>query len=573
MSDPRRTQPDAELATLRADPELARIFLSETFDHLSSVEPSVLALEMAPDDERVLNEVFRPFHTIKGNAGALGIASVEELAHRVEDLLDRARSGEHGIGAVEIELILTSVDLLTHMIRDVEGRLAGRGGGDYEDRRLEVMAAIHRLVGGAPGSGEAGANAFSPCGDRTRPQGDTRSGVANDGPGTIKVDMRKLDSLVDLIGELAIVQSMIRQDPRLLGYADERLNRNLTQLGRITSELQRGAISMRVVPVRQMFQRMRRLVRDLGQKSGKALELVVSGEDTEIDRKVVEEIGDPLMHMLRNSVDHGIEDAEARRRAGKPPQGQLSLSAYHEGGNVVIAVADDGCGLDTEKLYRRAMAQALVTPDAPMLEADIHALIFRPGFSTASEVTEISGRGIGMDVVHRNVERLRGRIEIQSRPGLGATFLIKLPLTLATLEGLLLSVAGQRFVLPTFAVRESFRPSSDQAHVIPGRGRIVRVRDELLPFVRLADLFKIPGAASDPTQAVVTVLEDGPRRLGLMVDQLVGEQEIVIKSLGDALVNITGVAGGAILADGRVGLILDARGLIGLAERDMSYAA
>ena len=288
MIDLQRSEPDPELATLQADPELARIFLSETFDHLSSVESSVLALEVTPDEERALNEVFRPFHTIKGNAGSLGIASVEELAHRVEDLLDRARARKHGIGVVEIELILTSVDLLTRMMRDVENRLAGRPGDDFEDRRQQVMAAIHRRLDGAPASDGAGDDALPAADDREQLQGRSPGGPAGDALGqpTIRIAMRKLDSLVDLVGELAIVQSMLHQDPRLVGSADERLHHNLTELNRITNELQRGAISMRVVPVRQVFQRMRRLVRDLSQKSGKALDLAVSGEDTEITGKL-----------------------------------------------------------------------------------------------------------------------------------------------------------------------------------------------------------------------------------------------------------------------------------------------
>jgi len=565
---------DPDLAALQSDPELATIFLSEAFDHLSSVEANVLTLEAAPDDRKTLNDVFRPFHTIKAAAGALGLASVEALAHRVENLLDRARFGEHRIGAAEIELILASVDLLTSMMRDVESRLAGYPGNDFDDRCAILIVALDRLTESGPADRQVPA---APPQDEIRdpPQGGRKIGLeGGSSQATVKVDTRKLDSLVDLVGELAIVQSMIHQDPHVLGKADERLNRNLAQLHRITSELQRGSIAMRLVPIRQTFQRMSRLVRDLGHKSGKALDLVVSGEDTELDRKVVEEISDPLMHMLRNSVDHGIEDAETRRRAGKPPQGRLSLSAYHEGGHVVIAVSDDGSGLNAEKIHRKAVAQQLVDPGVPLSEPEIHALIFRPGFSTANELTEISGRGIGMDVVRRNVETLRGRIEIQSTSGVGATFIIKLPLTLATIEGLLLSVGTQRFVLPTFAVRESLRPSRDRTHLIPGQGWVVQVREELLPLVRLADLFGIQGAVSNPDEAVVIVLEDHPRHMALMVDQLLGKQEIVIKSLGEALVNITGVAGGAILADGRISLILDARGLMRLKQREApSYAA
>lgn len=583
--EPERPAADPELAELRSDPELARVFFAETFDHLNTIEPSVLALEAAPDNAEALNEVFRPFHTIKGNAGWLGITSIEELAHRVEELLDRARSGAHRIGAPEIEVILAALDLLTSLTRDVESRLAGHEGADFRQQRQALLAEIDRLVGRAAAPPSAPVHTGQAADDQrsssTLPAAPPEEpphpagAVAAEGSGkpTVKIDMRKLDGFVDLLGELAIVQSMIDQDARLLEGRDERFTRNLAQLHRITSELQRGAISMRLVPIRQTFQRMQRLVRDLSQKSGKPLKLVVWGEDTELDRKVVEEIADPLMHMLRNSVHHGIEDPDARRRAGKAPQGRLSLSAHHEGGNVVIAVGDDGCGLDTENIHRSAVAQGVIEPNAALSEAEIHALIFRPGFTTAREVTEISGRGIGMDVVRRNVEALRGRIEIRSRRGIGATFVIKLPLTLATVDGLLLSAGAQRFVLPTFAVHESFRPAGDRLHFVPGRGWIVQVRDQLLPLARLADLFNIPGAISDPSQAVVVVLEDDLRQLALMVDHLLGKQEIVIKSLGDALVNIMGVAGGAILADGQVGLILDGPGLITLAQRSVPSQA
>src|SRR5262249_10167109 len=235
---------------------------------------------------------------------------------------------------------------------------------------------------------------------------------------TIKVDTRKLDSLVDLVGELVIVHSMIHEECGQLG-SDERLNRSLAQFHRITNELHRGAFAMRLVPVRQTFQRMQRLVRDLSRKTGKPLDLTVSGEETELDRKVVEEIGDPLMHMIRNSIDHGIEDAETRLRANKPVRGQLSLSASHEGGSVLISVTDDGRGLDTDALYTRGLANGLVEPGVRPSDAELHALIFRSGFSTAREVTAVSGRGVGMDVVRRNVESLRGRIEIRSRAGQG----------------------------------------------------------------------------------------------------------------------------------------------------------
>ncbi len=554
----------SELPPLPIDAELLTLFVAEALDHLGTIESSVLALEASPDDPETVNAVFRPFHTIKGNAGALGIHDVEELAHAIEDLLDRVRQGERRVGASETELILASVDLLTAMIRDVDARAAGQRGGDFTSARAALLTAVRALLDTAQAPSEAVA---------AQPAADAETAViAAIQLATIKVDTRKLDTLVDLVGELAIVQSMIHQDPHLT-RADERLNRNLAQLHRITAELQRGAIGMRLVPIKQTFQRMRRVVRDLSHKANKPVDLVISGEETELDRKVVEEIADPLMHMLRNSMDHGLEDADARSRAGKPLQGRLMLSAYYEGGTVVISVSDDGRGLNTEKLHAKAVAMGLVEPGVKLSEAETHAMIFRAGFSTATEITEVSGRGIGMDVVRRNVETLRGRIDIRSQAGVGTTFLIKLPLTLATLEGLLLSVGDERFVLPTFAVSEAFRPSRERLHFVPDSGWIVQIRKELIPVVSLANVFNVAGAVTDPTEGAIVVIEDDGQRRALQVDRLLGKQEVVVKSLGEAFAHVKGVAGGAILADGRIGLILDAGGLMRLRERRMPTCA
>jgi two-component system chemotaxis sensor kinase CheA len=320
----------------------------------------------------------------------------------------------------------------------------------------------------------------------------------DDGQASVKVDTRKLDNLVDMVGELVIVQSIIQEDPVLQSTVDERLTRNMAQLRRITSDLQRNAMSMRMLPIRQTFQKMARLVRDLSKKNGKPVELTLSGEDTELDRCVIESINDPLMHMVRNSMDHGLESPERRAAAGKSAQGSLTLSAFHQGGNIVIEIADDGGGLNTDRIREKAIAQELIGASDELTPAEIHQLIFRPGFSTAEKVTEISGRGVGMDVVRRNIEALRGRIEIQSTPGAGTTFYIKLPLTLAIVDGLLLSVGQQRFVLPTFSVRESLRPTREQVHQVQGSPCMIQVRDHLLPLIRLADLFGIDSPVHDP---------------------------------------------------------------------------
>jgi two-component system, chemotaxis family, sensor kinase CheA len=557
-----------ELAMLQDDPELAGMFIAEALDHLSSIEALVLQVEAQPGDARLLNDVFRPFHTIKGNAGALGVTSVQALAHGIENLLDLARSGRLVVGADEVDAILHAVDLLTTMIQGLSARLGGQPAPDVRQECLALQRTVEALV--RAGQNHDAAPDVPPMAPASavrvpaRPSEDSRQAV--------KVDTRKLDNLVDMVGELVIVQSIIREHPSL-GGLDEQLTRHLAQLKRITGDLQRNAMSMRMTPIRQTFQKMSRLVRDLSKKSGKTIDLVLSGEDTELDRKVVEDINDPLMHMVRNSVDHGIESPDDRRRAGKAPTARVALNAYHEGGNIVIAIADDGAGLNTGKIRAKAMAQGLIPAESSLSAGEIHDLIFRPGFSTADKVTEISGRGVGMDVVRRNIEALRGRIEIQSAPGAGTTFAIKLPLTLAIVEGLLLRIGAERFVLPTFAVRESLRPVPAQVHALQGRRQLIQVRDSLLPLVCLGELFGVTDASPEPCESTVVVIEDNGRRVGLIVDELLGKQEVVIKALGSAFSGVRGVAGGAILGDGRVGLILDAGGLVSLMDRPLERAA
>ncbi|MEP7305663.1 MAG: chemotaxis protein CheA [Acidobacteriota bacterium] len=598
---------DEDVAALRGDPELAAMFVGEALDHLSSIETCVLQLEAAPGDTKLLNDIFRPFHTVKGNAGALGVTRVQELAHKVENLLDLCRSGRHTLGPAETDAVLEAVDVLTALINDIQGRLNGRPGTDLEPRRRVLMDVVDGLVNGtgavaravdtpvppavvdkavgtvARNAAEAqaepwtreSASAVEPAPSSDSAPKPTPSRRADDiaGQVSVKVDTRKLDNLVDMVGELVIAQAILQEDPALLKAADERLTRNLAQLKRITSDLQKNAMSMRMVPIRQTFQKMARLVRDLSKKSGKSVDLVLSGEDTELDRRVVEDINDPLMHMVRNSVDHGIEDAERRAKSGKRPEGRLALSAYHQGGNIVIAIEDDGAGLNSERILAKAVSQGLVRPNDTLTPSEIHQLIFRPGFSTAEKITEISGRGVGMDVVRRNIDALRGRIEIQSTIGRGTTFLIKLPLTLAILDGLLLGVGTERFVMPTFGVRESLRPVPEQIHTVQGRPCMLQVRDKLVPLVWLAELFGIEGRETDACRATVVVIEDDGHQVGLVVDRLLGKQEVVIKSLGEAFGQMSGVAGAAILGDGRVGLILDAHGIVGRTRGEGSRAA
>jgi len=572
---------DEDVAALQGDPELAAMFIGEALDHLGTIEVAVLQLEAAPGDTKLLNDIFRPFHTVKGNAGALGVTRVQELAHKVENLLDLCRSGRHTFGPAETDAALEAVDVLSALVTDLQVRLNGQPGIDLEPKRRALMEVVQGLVDGT------GASATPPVDTPAEPVLREAPSSADPAPkpnqtkhaddggaqASVKVDTRKLDNLVDMVGELVIAQAILQEDPALLKAADERLTRNLAQLKRITSDLQKNAMSMRMVPIRQTFQKMARLVRDLSKKSGKSVDLVLSGEDTELDRRVVEDINDPLMHMVRNSVDHGIEEIVRRTQAGKRPEGRLALSAYHQGGDIVIAIEDDGAGLNTERILAKAVSQGLVQPGETPSLSEIHQMIFRPGFSTAEKVTEISGRGVGMDVVRRNIDALRGRIDIQSTLGQGTTFLIKLPLTLAILDGLLLGVGSERFVMPTFAVRESLRPMPEQVHTVKGQPCMIQVRDKLVPLVRLADLYGIEARETDICRSTVVVIEDDGHQVGLVVDQLLGKQEVVIKSLGETFGQMASVAGGAILGDGRVGLILDAHGIVGGTRGEGTRAA
>jgi len=384
------------------------------------------------------------------------------------------------------------------------------------------------------------------------------------GAQSIKVETAKLDYLVDMVGEMVISQSLVRHDPDLATGMKPRLARNLSQLARITDDIQRTAMSMRMIPVGQLFQKTSRLVRDLSRKAGKQVELELAGEETELDRNIIEELADPLMHMVRNSVDHGIELPEERLAAGKPAQAHVTLKAGHQAGHIVIQVSDDGRGLARDKILRKARERNLIEAGVTdMPESEIFALIFHPGFSTADKITDVSGRGVGMDVVRKQVQKLRGRIDVISKPGEGTTFLLKLPLTLAIIDGLVVGVGDQRYIVPIFAVREMLRPAEEAISTIHGRQEMAMVRGTLIPVIRLHRRFNVKPRNEHPWESLLVVAESGNKLFCLMVDELIGKQEVVIKSLGEGMRHIPGVAGGAILGDGRVGLILDPEGLFG----------
>ena len=591
-----------------ADQEMVSLFCSSAQDLLQDIEQGVLVLEENPNESTTIDTVFRAFHTFKGNAGVMNFVVLQRLTHELESLLDAARRGTFQLGRESIDLILQGADILKRYVAELSSQLSGVEVGRKISLPIpSLVRRAHRML--TTGSGPVPAKSSAPVVQNRAPASveipaissttvqpiptpvfaatqpvaspeppakqvaPTKQAPASSAVGIVRVDTLKLDGLIDLVGELVIAQSMVVQNPDLKNITSEHLSRSLGQLRGITSDLQRTAMSLRMVPIRNTFQKMSRLVRDLAAQQGKEIQLVLEGEDTELDRNIVEELSDPLIHMIRNSADHGIEATDRRIADGKPRAGTITLRAFHQGGFIVIQIQDDGKGLVPDRILAKAVERGLVKPDNSLDEQEIFELIFAPGFSTAEQITDVSGRGVGMDVVRRNIEKMRGKIEIQSVAGAGTTFTLFVPLTLAIIEGLLVGVGDQRYIIPTLSVRESFRPLPGMVTTVHGRGEMVHVRGRLTPMLRLGDHLHTPVNAVDPTQGIVVVVEAGQDSRCLLVDELIGKQEVVIKSLGEMFHNQTAFAGAAILGDGRVGLILDIHALVKLKLKHAETAA
>ena len=593
------------LLNLEQDTELLTEFINESQEHLQNIEQGVLVLEQHPADADTLNSIFRAFHTFKGGSGFLNLTAIQTLAHNLESLLDLARQHKLEITPAVINLILEGGDVLRQFTNEISSQLSGKKPpGPIMVPTLRLIDRIRSTLGNETPPAAISTPAFTipaqtgptakiePLAARTEPAivvpvpvaatvASTPAPPANAAAqarnstvgAVVKVDTLKLDSLVDIVGEMLIAQSLVVQNKAVTSLHDEQVNRDLAHLSRISKELQRTVMSLRMVPVRSTFQKMNRLVRDLGLKVGKHVELVTEGEDTELDRTIVDELSDPLVHMIRNSVDHGIEKPEVRLQQGKPANGTIFLKAFHQGGNIVIEIKDDGGGLDRDRIRAKAIEKGLLKPEENPPDNELFRLILGAGFSTAEKVTDISGRGVGMDVVRRNIEKLRGKIEIKSKPGEGSTFSIFLPLTLAIIDGLLVAVGHHRYVIPTLLVRESFRPTPGTIHTLHERGEMINLRGKLHALLRLYTQLGIQPASTDPSQSIVVVVEAGTDVCCLLVDNLLGKHEIVIKSLGETFRCNKYLAGAAILGDGRVGLILDPHALVSESPSALDAAA
>lgn len=571
--------------------EVLREFFVESWELIDDLDQDLVALEERPGDRELLNKIFRAAHTLKGSSSFLGFQQISEVTHRVEDIFNKLRRDEMALQPEVMDVILEAVDRVRRLLQAAQ---AGCPGPAVDD----LLAALARAAEGgtppsaasrvaqappAPREAPRAPDSGAPPAARASAEGRGASGPAApaeaagrspQGEQTIRVDVERLDSLMNLVGELVLAKNRLT---RLRGQMEERLEgENLvedlaetsSQIDLVASDLQLAVMKTRLVPIDKVFRKFPRMVRDLSRSLGKEMRLEIQGENTELDKSVVEVIGDPLVHLIRNAADHGVEGPEARAAAGKAREGRIRLAACHEGNHIVVTVEDDGKGMDPEVLKRKAVEKGLVSAQeaASMTPKEAFNLIFAPGFSTAQVVTNVSGRGVGMDVVKTNIAQLNGLIDIDSTLGGGTRVDVRIPLTLAIIQALLVRTGAEVYAVPLVSVVETVRVEPQEIKTVD-RSPVLRLRDRVVPLLRTDQIFGIPTARKEKGREYVVILGMAEKRVGLVVDALVGEEEVVIKSLGSYLTDTPGIAGATIRGDGRVTLIVDVNQLLTLAAR------
>ncbi|MBC7533904.1 MAG: chemotaxis protein CheA [Oligoflexus sp.] len=560
--------------------QLKMTFLEEAEQLLSDCEQSFMDLETNPSDKSVLTKIFRLAHSFKGSAGAAGFEDLMHLAHQLESLLVKLTEGKLQPTPEIVSLLLRANDQLAKMvsdlkvnpdlrfdiadwveeIRDIQDNCSSSAspactpsrkalnisGFEIFDEEPEVLAPV---VHAAPLAAVAAA-----------PQ-TAEAKAAVQGEESIRVNLRRIDKLVNDVGELVILQTVLYQYRSSI--ESPFIQKTIAQLEKITRQIQDTSMGLRMVPMKPTFQKMQRIIRDSAQALGKQIIFDTTGEDTEIDKTVLDVLSDPLVHLIRNAVDHGIETSEEREAAGKAAAGHVKLVAFNRGDNLIIEIYDDGKGLDVEKILKKARSTGIVGPNAKLTDQEVYQLIFASGFSTKEAVTSLSGRGVGMDVVKTHVAEVEGSIEIQSTLGKGTCFRIILPLSLALIDGMIVRAGGQRYVVPITAIIESLQPKKENIDFVTGKGYYLNLRGETLPVYRLTDIFRSNAEAPELTQCIAVI---GRTALGesyaIAVEDIIGQQQIVIKSLGPELKNVPGVTGAAILGDGKAALIIDMTDLV-----------
>ena len=571
-------QPGA--ASASRSPAVAGEFANEATELLAGVEALVIGRSRFTPEQ--INSIFRAFHTIKGMAAYLDHPAIEHAAHGVETHIQAVRDGSMPADDVFILQVLRGVDALRALTAS-SGPAAGPA-------PAPAAAPAECAIGGAPAAGErigdvlvglgvprtaiehtaASLKPGERIGDRlvadgtaSRQQVEQAAVLQHAGKTAeafSRVATAKLEELMDQVGELLIAQAMVQHHPEL--EPQSTLGQAVGRQGRILRQLQLLSLSLRMVPMRGTFQKMARVAYDTAKKLGKQISFVLGGEDTEIDRTLAEALGDPLMHMVRNGIDHGIEKPEARIARGKPPGGTVRLEAFQAGDNVVIRLQDDGAGMDPARLRAKAIEKGLIDASAPMDEQACFQIVFLPGFSTAAAVTDVSGRGVGMDVVRRQVEKANGTVHIASTVGVGTTFTIRLPMTTAILDAMLLKVGAERLLMPISGIIEMLRPRPGQVGTLLESGRMIRHRDCILPLVRLGEVLGVPDGESDPEKSILVVVENRGADFAVQVDTILGQRQVVIKPFEPSITHHPATSGTTILGDGRVALILNPAALV-----------
>ncbi len=579
---------------LTITPEMIKRFTDEAMDTFEEAESTLLQMELRPNDKQLIEQVFRSFHSFKGNAGFFGYADFEKLSHKAENLLDSVRDGRSSASPAIISILLSVVDVLRIGVHGLEkGELVSipnlpqllRSMEEVEVGPVEIVDAESKIFPDITSKelekpierpvqqkNNEGSDKADKEDGQDAPAGGARSGGADKKSAAasqmaLRVDVEKLDQLLDLVGEMVISVSMVSNSPDLVGLNLDRFEKSIMHLTKITRDIQDVSMSMRMIPLSGVFRKMVRLVRDVAMKENKKVDLEIIGEETEVDKTIIEQISDPLVHLIRNAVDHGVESPAARVAAGKPETGRVTLEAKHSAGEVWILIKDDGNGINRDKLIKKAIERGITNEDAyGWKDEDVYKLVFEPGLSTAAQVSSISGRGVGMDVVKRNIEKLRGRIDIRSTPGAGTIFILRIPLTLAIIDGMIVQVGDIKYAIPITSINESLRPAENQITVTPEGLELLNVRHQLLPVIRLHEIYKVKHARTKLTEGILIVVEHDLKKYCLFVDEMVGQHQIVIKGLPEYFGRIRGVSGFAILGDGEISTILDIAGLVGSME-------
>lgn len=541
------------------DKEIRLGFLEEAKELLANTEQCFLNLEKAKDDPAIIEQIFRLAHNLKGSADAVGFSDLKDLTHKLESLLLKLKNKEIAISPYIINLLLQSNDTIVNVVEILRKDPGAR------HAQPELIAKIEEALEGRAPKGSNfeivefaadAAAAFEPVvlSQTKAPPSQAAAASADE---NIRVNLSKIDGLLNSVGELVILQTVLDQQKH--SVASALIQKTIGQMSKIAKEIQSTSMSLRMMPVKQTFQKMQRIVRDTSKSLGKDVELTLVGEETELDKTVLEQLGDPLVHLIRNAVDHGIENPDERVQAGKPRTGQVCLSAYHRGDKIVIEIKEDGRGLDPKKLTSIAVKKGLISATDVLSDEEAYQLIFAPGFSTKTEVTDVSGRGVGMDVVRTNITQLQGDVEIETALGKGTCMRIVLPLTLAIVDSMVVRLNEDRYVIPISQITESLQPKREDISFVAESGETLNLRGETVPLYRLSSVLKKRAAAKPNAWESIALIVRNTNQapFSILVDDIICQQQVVIKRLGDEMQGLPGVSGAAILGDGRASLILD----------------